>query len=276
MQHGFRVSLQTVSIFVKHFQFSRIGAPGLLVVGGTLFLAFAGCGGGGGGVSVPTSTPFSTATPVGTPIATSVAGQCNAATYTPNYYGLPEPGSNDTTAANYTYWRQFPVTVYIPADADASFRASTLAGFNQWVTATGGRAKYQLVSSATNANLVVSYSAQDPNSDTLGLTTVTYNGSQHYIISATMELFFYTTAQRADAATANQSIAAHEFGHALGISTHSPFTADLMYPSLEKAQEVVTTRDLNTLKTIYCNDFSTRVTANVKNEGPTKTIVIRN
>ncbi|BCM92755.1 hypothetical protein IAD21_04637 [Abditibacteriota bacterium] len=270
MQLGFRIAVQRLLIFVKLLQFSRFGGPGLLVVGGTLLLAFAGCGGGGGGASVPTSTPSAT------PIATSISASCDSTTYTPNYYGLPEPGGNDTSADVYTFWRQFPISVYIPSGTDAAFRTATLAGFDQWVDATGGRATYQLVSSASNADLVVSYSPQDPNSDTLGLTTVTYNASQHYIISAKMELFFYTTSQRADANAANQSIAAHEFGHALGISTHSPFVADLMYPSLERTREVVSTRDLNTLKTIYCNNFPTRSTAKLKNEGPTKTIVIRN
>lgn len=208
-------------------------------------------------------------------MATSVSAACDSTTYTPNYYGQPDPSApNDPDI--YTYWRQFPVTVYIPAGANAAFRASTLAGFNQWVSATGGKAKYSLVSSATGANLVVSYSAQDPSSDTLGLTTVTYNGNDNSIVSAKMELFFYSTAQRSDANAANQSIAAHEFGHALGISPHSPFVADLMYPTLERTQEAVTTRDLNTLKTIYCNNFPTRTVAKLRNDGPLKTLVIRN
>ena len=246
-----------------------MGGAGLLVAGGLLALSFAGCGGGGTGTTVPTTAPNAT------PVATSVSAACNSSTYTPNYYGLPDPSApNDPDI--YTYWRQFPITVYIPTSANAAFRTSTVAGFDQWVAATDSRASYQLVSSASGADLVVSYSAQDPNSDTLGLTTVSYNGTQKYIVSAKMELFFYTTAQRSDANAVNQSIAAHEFGHALGISPHSPYSADLMYPTLERSVETVTTRDLNTLKTIYCNTFPTRTIAKLKNEGPIKTMVIRN
>lgn len=216
------------------------------------------------------------ATTSGTPVATSVSASCDSTTYTPNYYGLRDPSATNDSPGVYNFWRQFPINVYVPTGGNASFRAQTIAGFNQWLTATGSRAKYTLVSDADDADLVVSYSAQDANSDTLGLTTVTYNASQHFIVSAKMELFFYTTDQRSDAAAANQSIAAHEFGHALGIGPHSPYSADLMYPYLSDADEEVTTRDLNTLKTIYCNKFPTTSTRSLKNEGPTKTIVIRN
>lgn len=57
-----------------------------------------------------------------------------------------------------------------------------------------------------------------------------------------------------------QTIAAHEFGHALGIGPHSNDGNDLMYYLLHNngtIAELVTTRDLNTLKSIYCNNFPT-------------------
>lgn len=250
------------------FHFSRFPGVCLWVAGGTLLASIAGCGGGGAGVSSPTSTP--------TPNATTISAACDTSTYSPNYYGLPDPSVSTDSQNVYTFWRQFPITVYIQPSSDPAFRASTLAGFEQWVTATSGRVDYQLVNSASGANLVVSFAAQDPNDDTLGLTTVTYSGSSHIIDHAKMELLLYTTDQRSDAAAANQSIAAHEFGHALGIGAHSPFTADLMYPYLERAKENVTTRDLNTLKTVYCNNFPTRSLAALKPlQGPFLTKVFR-
>ncbi len=124
--------------------------------------------------------------------------------------------------------------------------------------------------------MTVSFSPQEANSDTLGLTTVNYFVQSRAISAVQMELFYYTTGDRSDANTVNQSIAAHELGHAFGIGAHSPFEADLMFPTLERAQSDVTTRDLNTLKTIYCNQFPTRTTASKKDEGPTKSFTIRN
>ena len=265
------------------FQITRSLNVSLLLAGGALLVSLAGCGGGGGGgVAVP--TPIPSATPIATPVPgapiQSVSAGCDSTSYTPNYYGQPDPSvpASADSSGNYTFWTHFPISVYIGATTAAN-RAATIAGFNQWVTAIGTPLRFQLVNTPTNTDVVVSYSPQDPNSQTLGLTTVNYNPGTHVItsdsngVTVTMQLFLYTPGQLSNANAANQTVAAHEFGHALGIGAHSPNTTDLMYPYLAPANgsEPVTTLDLNTLKTVYCNNFATRATTAFKPSGPVVT-----
>ena len=265
MQLGFRNVPHTITIFVKHLQFSRVGGPCLLLAGSTLLLSFAGCGGGNSYNVTPTPGP--------TVFATSVAASCDSTTYLPNYYAQVDP-SNTTATPVYNFWRQFPLKIYIPDTTDAAVRTATVAGFDQWVTATNKGVSYQLVMDPTTADIVVSYTPATTSSSAFGTTTLTYDAAQHFITSAQIQLLSYTQDQVSSANLVNQTNAAHEFGHALGITPHSPYIGDLMYPALQRAVEVVSTRDLNTLKTVYCNNFPVSTAAAVKSTGATKTIVI--
>lgn len=226
--------------------------PLVLAVGLTLPLisvAITGCGGGGGGPSKPRPTPTSTPLPV--------PGNCTATSYSPNYV------SNITLQ----HWPGFPLRIYLNA-TDARTRALTLRGFDQWVTATGNRVTYSLVNSADQADIVVKFALLQPGSETLGVTTTYYYQGESTIQNAEIQFYYYPTdANIQDVDKVNQSVAAHEFGHALGIAGHSPNTADLMYPRATGGLENITSRDLNTLRTAYCDNFPTRTAGSTPRKG---------
>ena len=217
----------------------------------TLSFGLIGCGGGGGGGS-------SNRTP--TPQPTFVAGSCDATTYTPNY----------APAVTLLHWTGFPLRVFFVQDAQytAARQSLTLAGFDRWVAATGGRATYTVVNTASDADFKVSFFRFTGGSgDTLGTTTVTYN-NQGVIQSSTMNIGI-TGDNPTDVETA-----AHEYGHNIGISGHSPNSADLMYFT-GNASGNVTTSDLNTVRTAYCDVFPARSNrVRQQDVGPLHTVVL--
>ncbi|HEX9997850.1 MAG TPA: matrixin family metalloprotease [Abditibacterium sp.] len=229
-----------------------------LGLGAALMPAFVvGCGGGGGG-SGP-STPGATATPrptsMATPAPTRVAGTCNASDFQPNY--VP---SVDVLQ----HWRGFPLKIYLEP-TDARTRALTLRGFDQWVTATGNRVRYNIVDSAAGADITVTFDL-NRGSERLGQATTYFFEGQNEIERAEIEFSYYAFDARPDAEEVNQSVAAHEFGHALGIQGHSPSDADLMFGRATGGLENVTTRDLNTLRTAYCDNFPTASTRAIRRQ----------
>ncbi len=171
------------------------------------------------------------------------------------------------------HWEHFPLRVaFAPVpdnvqNKDACQQA-VLAGFTQWVEATHGLVRYTVVTQPKRADILVSF---------LSDTTVPGQGAAVGYTSMTFcgMTLHYAEMQLATGGTAPgdlQAVAAHEFGHALGIDGHSDDPNDIMYPStlrmsaedgtpLASPQHPVTARDLNTLKVCYLGLFAPHLAA---------------
>jgi len=193
----------------------------------------------------------------------------------------PAVPAGPTTTADYAHaaslnglhqWDHFPVRVsFDRGDAySEERRKQVLAGFDEWVEATGGVLTYTVVDSddADDADLTVrllSGTNVPPDPHTVGQTATQIRGKRT-LIRARMRLA--TGGLPSEALT---EAAAHEFGHALGINGHSDDPADLMYgsstrivyPATGSARAQAsrplrrpTARDINTIKAAYPDRFA--------------------
>lgn len=158
------------------------------------------------------------------------------------------------------HWPHLPVRVFVATHGpdEEGYGRDALAGFDAWVHASGGVIRYRIVNAPAEADITVRFTptaAVPGGNGAVGLTDIRYRG---------------TTLKRADMRLATgdtrpdelRAVAAHEFGHALGIQGHSDAPADLMFPAapryysaqgehLPSPARPVTLRDLNTLKFCY-------------------------
>jgi hypothetical protein len=188
-----------------------------------LAVLMAGCGGGGAGVGEQRV--------------------CSADTFVPNYVRQLD---------QLLYWERFPVTVYFERDANYSdyYRTLALQGFDQWVEATGSVVRYREISNPDGAQIKVYFKPDTRN----GLTTYRYYPSSGRLVSAKVEI-----GVQGNNPIDIRSIAAHEFGHALGIAGHSKDPEDMMFATYATNVPLKITQSyLNTVKTAYCSYFLNR------------------
>jgi len=153
--------------------------------------------------------------------------------------------SNDycTKIKTRTRWLKFPVTVYFARDKEYSPSREQEAriGFSRWTEATHGYIAYKVVEAPQGADMTVTF---NPESDD-GYTTTQFSGGR--LKKANIKV----GVQRGWAHDI-ECVAAHEFGHALGLNGHSDRVDDLMFPTHNMGSRwSITQRDLNTLAAIY-------------------------
>jgi predicted Zn-dependent protease len=146
-------------------------------------------------------------------------------------------------------WATFPLRVYFVRDANYSQtrEEAALDGFDQWEEATNGVVRYERVSSASRAQITVRFNPRTND----GYTMTQFRRSR-------LRQAKISIGVRRGAYDDILCIAAHEFGHALGIDGHSDDRRDLMYPVHWAGTRCrITPRDLNTLMSIYPSLFET-------------------
>jgi hypothetical protein len=206
------------------------------------------------------------AAPLGRPVLGAQQPSSGAApaagTYAPNYAGVVHLDLSRR-------WGWLPLRVYF--DTGGAYTSdrerAARAGFDEWTTATGGVLGYVVVPSLDRADVqVLFYSdAHLPSSQTtVGNTQTMTRGN--WMHAARLELATGGVMASNDLLT---EVAAHEWGHVLGINGHSQDDRDLMYPTtvyvirdgiLEPAApqgpRKPTDRDLNTIKLLYADRFA--------------------
>ena len=211
------------------------------LVSALLVLCLTGCGGGGGSVAgLLPSTKITSGT-------NAVGAGCRNTSYTPNFANGIDPS---TGLPNRLYhWNHFPLKLFIVASpqSNAMLVQQAETGFNWWVTGTAGLVTYQIVNDPAQADITVTF-------ENRGYTN--YGAITDYSVNSNGEVTKATITFNMTylSSVANiEPVAAHEFGHALGIAGHSSNPADVMYDgSSTYSKTALSTADVNTLFTAYC------------------------
>ena len=189
---------------------------------------------------------------------------CSSSFAVPNYASLTDPS---TSQANFlVHWSSFPIKVFIASDVTKTFNsvdhnASEViaTALQRWSDVTTGGINYTIVTNQSAADVVVTFRnlASAPTAgQALGVTTITYTPSTKQVTHADMTINLWNGMSSDEFFLGLAKTVTHEFGHALFISGHSPFTADVMYWQSDPALDgTPTPRDQNTVVTAYCGVY---------------------
>lgn len=141
-------------------------------------------------------------------------------------------------------WEKRNLIVFVAAP-DAARNASVAQGLALWNPHLGDRLSLQFTQNPAEADIRVSFADHGSlPGGAIGRTEVMFRNTDNVIVGAAVRL------DRTLPAELLTQVAAHEFGHALGMDGHSADKSDLMYTHAHLPAQV-TERDQNTLRIKY-------------------------
>ena len=167
-----------------------------------------------------------------------------------NYYGY----INEQGLAN-VFDLSRPITVYVasgqnvPGWTPQKEKHALQSAMSAWKHALNNRVTFSMSDNEINADIVVRWYKNDP--EVAGLCKgYGWGGKQ---LQAHVDLYtFHTNGITPFSSADVTSTAVHEFGHALGISGHSPYEEDLMFYTFSPKQTGrLTGRDVKTMQMVY-------------------------
>ncbi len=196
-------------------------------------------------------------------LAGVIRSQVNAAKAKPNQYAVTVGGAanyfKDAVSEGLFRWplKRFPLRVYIvSAEALKSYRPeyeeAVRQSIDDWDKATLGQIGLKIVDSADQADITVNF-VDDLHAPALRAEAgkAKLHSNMEGVDKASVLLL--TISPFPDQLMTRdfmRMIAVHEIGHALGLTGHSPYEEDVMFPALSN-QRGITSRDVATLYKLY-------------------------
>ncbi len=148
-------------------------------------------------------------------------------------------------------WRSMPIKVWVQGGV---YKTSAKRAFMEWQNKTQAVVSFTFVDKPNDAEIVVLFendiSKAAETGDALGVTSLSVVNNK-YIKSAEMRIKTTTANGAVQSPTQIYTVVLHEVGHALGIKGHSSNKFDVMYPSDDNYRNVLSNRDINTVKELY-------------------------
>ncbi len=196
-------------------------------------------------------------------LAGVIRSQVDAAKARPNQYLVSVGGAadyfKDAVSEGLFRWplSRFPLRVHIAsADALKSYRPeyeeAVRQSIDDWDKASHGKIGLKIVDSAADADITVNF-VDDLHAPALRAEAgkAQLHGNMEGVDNASVLLL--TISPFPDQLMTKdfmRMIAVHEIGHALGLTGHSPYEEDVMFPALSN-QRGITSRDVATLYKLY-------------------------
>ncbi|MCX6366469.1 MAG: matrixin family metalloprotease [Armatimonadetes bacterium] len=208
-------------------------------------------------------TRFSTSAAISELPATLNVGETITAVYEP-IEARTSPLVPNYNHDDYYYWKspdQARLKIYFDTTVNGDFKPILQEGFDRWFNALGSSFGYTLVTDQAEAQIVVK---MGPVVGSVAQTSIiATNTIPASLVSASIILDPAQLPPIQSNRGVIVALAAHEFGHALGISGgstqgHSDDAADTMFPIVTVNTIHITPRDINTLTNMYNDVFSSR------------------